>query len=257
MESLGGGRYSGHIVDGWDIGGNANGGYLLALAARAMVAEVGRPPLSLTAHYLRPGKAGPVTAEVHVVRSGRRLATARADLVGEAGAVISLLGTFGEQQPGGVQQMMQGPPDLPAYDRGAAKNAAGSEFQPSLMGRLAMQLRPEDTGFARGEPSGRAVIGGWFDFADHTGHEEIDVFGVLLAADAFPPVVFNSGLPTAWVPTVEFTVHVRGVPAAGPLRCEFRSRFIGDGLLDEEGELWDVNDVLVAQSRQLALVPRN
>ena len=59
-----------------------------------------------------------------------------------------------------------------------------------------------------------------------------------------------------WAPTVELTVHIRGVPAPGPLRCSFRSRFVHDGLLDEDGEIWDSTGVLVAQSRQLALIPR-
>jgi Thioesterase-like superfamily len=91
---------------------------------------------------------------------------------------------------------------------------------------------------------------------DGDGREPIDALGLLLAADAFPPPIFNSGLPVAWVPTVELTVHIRGVPAPGPLRCSFRSRFIRDGLLDEDGEIWDSTGVLVCQSRQLALMPR-
>jgi len=90
-------------------------------------------------------------------------------------------------------------------------------------------------------------------FADE---EPVDAIALLLAADAFPPAVFNSELPVAWVPTVELTVHVRGVPVPGPLRCSFVSRFIHDGLLDEEGAIWDSSGVLVAQSRQLALAPR-
>jgi hypothetical protein len=94
---------------------------------------------------------------------------------------------------------------------------------------------------------------GWFAFADA---EPIDAIGLLLVADAFPPPIFNTGLPVARVPTVELTVHVRGVPEPGPLRCWFRSRFIHDGLLDEEGEIWDSTGKLVAQSRQLALFPR-
>jgi hypothetical protein len=31
VTSLGDGRYSARVVAGWDIGGNANGGYLMAL----------------------------------------------------------------------------------------------------------------------------------------------------------------------------------------------------------------------------------
>jgi hypothetical protein len=114
-------------------------------------------------------------------------------------------------------------------------------------------MYPGDDGFRSGAPTGDAVIRGWFAFADEA---PIDAIGLLLVADAFPPPVFNTALPAAWVPTVELTVHVRAVPAPGPLRCMFRSRFIRDGFLEEDGEIWDSAGTLVAQSRQLALLPR-
>ncbi len=66
----GDGTYDATIATGWDIAGNANGGYLIALAARAMADATGRPPLSLTAHYLSPGRVGPVEVAVDVVRAG-------------------------------------------------------------------------------------------------------------------------------------------------------------------------------------------
>lgn len=94
---------------------------------------------------------------------------------------------------------------------------------------------------------------GWFALVDE---EPTDAIALLLAADAFPPPIFNSDIPMAWVPTVELTVHLRGDPSPGPLRCAFRSRFIHNGLLDEEGEIWDSAGHLVAQSRQLSLMPR-
>ena len=36
VTALGEGRYRARIDEGWDIAGNANGGYLIALAARAI-----------------------------------------------------------------------------------------------------------------------------------------------------------------------------------------------------------------------------
>jgi hypothetical protein len=53
LTALGDGRYATPIHDRWDINGNANGGYLLALVANAMRAESGRAhPVSVTMHYL-------------------------------------------------------------------------------------------------------------------------------------------------------------------------------------------------------------
>jgi Acyl-CoA thioesterase C-terminal domain len=60
----------------------------------------------------------------------------------------------------------------------------------------------------------------------------------------------------AWTPTVELTAHVRARPAAGWLRCVFTTRFVTGGFLEEDGEVWDETSTLVAQSRQLALIPR-
>ena len=80
---------------------------------------------------------------------------------------------------------------------------------------------------------------------------------LLQVSDAFPPVCFNyADVPGGWAPTLELTVHVRGVPAAGPLRCRFTSRFMHNGMFEEDGEMWDSAGQLVGQSRQLALIPR-
>jgi acyl-coenzyme A thioesterase PaaI-like protein len=251
--SEGSGRFDAEVKSGWDIGGNANGGYLMALAGRAMAETVGRPPISVTAHYLRPGPAGPCVIDTTTVRAGRRLATATASLSMEGREIIRLLGTFGDQTPGGPELTSESPPPLPAYADCEVPPDSAEGPRPAMMDRLAVRIRPGDEGFRIGSPTGTAEIRGWFAFADH---EPIDAIGLLLVADAFPPPIFNTDLPVAWVPTVELTVHIRGVPVPGPLRCAFRSRFIRDGLLDEEGEIWDATDTLVAQSRQISLFPR-
>ena len=51
VTSLADGRFAGEIHAGWDIGGNANGGYVLALACRALREVSGKPdPVTVTAH---------------------------------------------------------------------------------------------------------------------------------------------------------------------------------------------------------------
>ena len=251
-------RYEATVFEGWDILGNANGGYLMVMAARAMADASGRPPLTITAHYLAPGAVGAHFVEVNEVRSGRRFATMMAAVINvETGReVIRVLGTFGHHDPDGIERFDRIPPAIPPYDDceidvdGDDPNA---QPVPELQRRLSVRLSPDSVGFRSGKPLGVAEIRGWFDFADG---QTIDQYGLILASDSFPPAVFNSGVPVSWVPTVELTVHLRGLPVPGPLAVAFRTRYISGGVLEEDGELWDLSGRLVAQSRQLALTPR-
>ena len=252
----------------------ANGGYVLAIAGRAVADATGRPPLTVTAHYLSPGLPGPAEVIVEPVRAGRRMATVTASLIrtdaadggGRGGRteVLRVLATCGSPIDAPAVLVDGAPPALPDYDACIAPDAAvdGAELPPpamsaampppGLIDRLALRLRPGDDGFHFGRPTGRAEIAGWFAFADD---RPIDELAMLLAVDAFAPPVFNVGIEPGWVPTLELTVHIRGVPAPGPLRCLFRTSYVQGGLLSEDGELWDQTGRLVAQSRQLALVP--
>ncbi|MCB0965203.1 MAG: thioesterase family protein [Ilumatobacter sp.] len=254
----GDGTYDATIHDGWDIMGNANGGYLIALAARAMGDAAGRPPLSLTAHYLAPGRVGPVTVDVDVVRAGRRMAVVRGTVVSaEHGPAMALLGTFADQpgpEQAGPSVIDAAPPDLPPFEQCVP---AGPPVAMNVSGfghRVVCAYHPDDTGFREGNPTGTAMVRGWFEFVDDT---DIDAFGLMVALDAFAPVCFNrEEFPPSWAPTLELTTHIRETPAPGPLRCVFRSRFIQNGMFEEDGEVWDSRGVLVAQSRQLALIPK-
>ena len=249
-------RYVAEVKPGWDIAGNANGGYLLSIAVRAMLRATERPdPVTVTGHFLSPGRLGAAHIATEVVKRGRTLTTATAALV-EAGGkrVLQVLGTFGDvSTASGPERVEMAPPDLPPPEACVAVEAR-EPFPPPFMGRVDLRLHPDDAGFATGAPSGEPRVRGWFRLRDG---EPIDTVGLVLAVDAFPPTAFNARLPVAWTPTIELTAHVRARPAAGWLRCAFTTRFVSGGFLEEDGEVWDDTGHLVAQSRQLALVPRH
>ena len=220
-----------------------------------MATLVGRPPLTVTAHYLSPGSPGAHRVEVSVVKTGKRLATATAALVNEATGreVIRVLGAFGEGDDDAPRIVNCAPPVLPPYEACEVDRPVPGQPEIAMADRLAMRLDPACCGFREGQPTGDAEVRGWFAFGDDA---PIDRYGLILAADSFPPAVFNTNIGVGWVPTVEFTVHLRAEPAPGPLRCVFRSPYVAGGMLAEIGEVWDAHDVLVAESRQLALQPR-
>jgi acyl-CoA thioesterase len=244
--------WAGEIAPGWDIGGNADGGYVLGIAARAAAEAAERPdPVTITAHYLSPGRPGPVAIEAQAVRRGRRFATVQALLSSSEGPVLAILGSFAELGPyEGPERVEAGPPALPPPDDCLLLQATDT-FPPPFMGQVELRLHPDDLGPAGA--TGPPRVRGWFRFP---GGEPIDSLGLLVAVDAFPPTVLRAGLPLAWVPTLELTAHIRARPEPGWLRCTFATRFITGGFLEEDGEVWDSAGRLVAQSRQLALVPR-
>lgn len=253
ITSSGPGRWAGQVAPGWDITGAANGGYLMALAARAATAAAGRPdPVTVTGHFLAPGRPGPIEVATEVVKAGKRFTTVSATVHDAERPLLRVLGSFSDLEvSSGLERIEAAPPDLP--DPEACVPIEPTEtFPPPFMGRVDLRLPPDlasNWGAAEGSPR----VHGWFRLRDA---EPIDTLALLVAVDAFPPTIFFTDLPVAWVPTLELTAHVRARPAPGWLRCAFTTRFITGGFLEEDGEIWDSTGRLVAQSRQLALLPR-
>ncbi len=80
-----GGGLVADLDPGWDVGGGVlNGGYLLAVAARAAVLDSPHPhPVALSASYLRATAAGPAHLAVTPGPAGRTLAHSTVLLAGE------------------------------------------------------------------------------------------------------------------------------------------------------------------------------
>jgi hypothetical protein len=111
-----------------------------------------------------------------------------------------------------------------------------------------VRFDPVTAMWAVGAPQGNAEVRAWIRRDDGNDPSLLDL---LVFADALPPVTFDLGL-MGWVPTLELTVLVRALPAPGWIRAVQKARLLQGGWLDEECELWDSTDRLVAQARQLA-----
>ncbi|MER5376557.1 MULTISPECIES: thioesterase family protein [unclassified Streptomyces] len=257
------GVYDTDLSAGWTIFGAVNGGYLLAVLGRALADALPHgDPFTVSAHYLSASRPGPAVVRTETVRAGRTLSTGQASLFqydGEGREVerIRVLASYGDLDalPDDVRTSAK-PPAFPPIGQcfgpedGPAP-APDADQQP-IAQRLMLKLDPSTIGWALGQPSGKGEMRAWFGLADG---RDADPLSLLLAVDALPPTAFDLGI-AGWVPTVELTVHVRCRPAPGPVRVSITTRNLAGGFLEEDAEVWDSEDRLVAQSRQLARVQR-
>ncbi|MEV6960875.1 thioesterase family protein [Streptomyces sp. NPDC051207] len=253
------GVYAIDLSADWTIFNAVNGGYLLAVLGRALSQALPHPdPFTITAHYLTASRPGPAVVRTETVRTGRTLSTGQASLhqyddEGNEVERIRVLASYGDLDglPDDVRTSAV-PPAIPPLDQcfgpedGPAPVPSGS----ALTDRLMIKVDPATLGWALGQPSGKGEMRAWFGLKDG---RDADPLSLLLAVDALPPTAFELGL-SGWVPTVELTVHVRCRPAPGPLRVSVTTRNLAGGFLEEDAEVWDSADRLVAQSRQLARV---
>lgn len=261
VTALDDGRFAGAIADGWDIGGNANGGYLLAIAISALREASGRPdPITVTAHYLAPGRPGPVEVTSETIKTGKRLVTTSGSLWSGDRRTLQVLAAFGTVEHADSYVYADGaPPVMPPIEECVFRSRQQGTVEVAIMDRLDIWLDPSCAGFQTGGPRGvgdpghRAEMRGYVSFADG---RPWDTLSLMLACDCFPPAVFHLDLPPGWVPTVELTVQVRARPAPGPLHCRFTTRYVSGDTFEEDGELWDSTGRLVALSRQFALIAR-
>ncbi|MEV6393221.1 thioesterase family protein [Streptomyces sp. NPDC051907] len=251
------GVYDAELSAGWTIIQAVNGGYLLALLGRALGEALPHPdPFTVSAHYLTASQPGPAVIRTEVVRTGRTLSTGQASLFqyGEDGAEVErirVLATYGDLDalPDEVRTTAQ-PPAIPPIEHclGPSDSPTPIPGSSAITERLMIKLDPATIGWALGAPSGKGEMRAWFGLADG---RDADPLSLLLTVDALPPTAFEMGLQ-GWTPTVELTTHIRCRPAPGPLRVSITTRNLAGGFLEEDAEVWDSSNRLVAQSRQLA-----
>lgn len=251
----GAGAWRAELPAGWDVAGVVHGGLVMATAVGALREETGLDPVTVTGHFVSPGRAGAARIETSIVRAGRTLTTARALLEQEGRPVLAVQGSFGPIDPAPHVLLQDAPvPDWPDPESlPRTSHVPGIDFPPPLTDRLDLRLHPDDAVFVDGRPSGVARMRGYLRLLDD---EPVDARGLVFAADALPPPTFNANLPVGWTPTVELTVHVRALPAPGWLRIDTGTRFISHGRMEVDAVIWDATGQVVAQARQLALVPR-
>ena len=254
VEDLGGGRFAAAMSERWWVGKGPNGGYVAAVILRAIQAAAGteRAPRSLTVHYQRAPKAGPVEIEVTVEREGGRVTFLSARLTQEgkvqATAQAVLSENWSEAEAFAEARMPDAgePGELETIDPAA-------DGRPNMLQNYRVRPALGAQAFSGGPPH----TGAWIRT------REPRLLDAPLAAallDTWFPAPFVRLERPHGAPTIDYTVHFRSpLPPAGatpedPYLIAFESSTARHGFFEEDGELWSADGTLLAQSRQLALL---
>lgn len=240
--------YTGSIATNWSINGVPNGGYLMAVITNALLqsSRMKATPI-VTANFMKRCHPGEASVSVECMSLSRQFERLEARLEQNGEEKIRAFGTFSDEKNECLLESYQSKaPDISNLEE-CITVPEMPEY--TLYGRMDIRLDPACTGWFEGRLSDRSEIKGWIKFRDD---RAFDVPSILLAADTFPPAVLTSQGMVAWVPTLECSINIRNMPASKWLKCIFRTRFITCGLLEEDGEIWDENNALVAISRQIA-----
>ena len=255
-------RFAVTLDPAWRIATKSHGGYLLALCGRAATAALGPEVphvVAASAHFLRSPDLGPVELVATVLRRGRSASQVQVHLRAEGVTAVAVLLTCGRLPASGE-------PAAAAWWRAAEADVATWQLPEErdcvhLSGpgpggvdmpfrdAVEQRLDPAGLGFGTGTPGGVATQQGWLRPAG--GGDERDPLWLLVLADALPPATFDLG-SVGWVPTLELTVYVRAVPAAGPFRVRQRVITMTADRVDEVCEVVDSLGTLVATGHQLA-----
>ena len=247
LDPLGDGHWGARVPASWFVGKGPNGGFLAALAARALQQTVpDAEPRSLTLHYMAAPAEGPIEVRAVVERAGRTTSFVRLAFEQEGRPVCTALGA--------CAPLREGHPEWDDAPRPDAPPPAECEPLPFVDGMPAFLANYEIRWLGWDTTRRPAWIGGWMRTAQERPSDH-----ALIAAmtDALMPPAFLRLERRPAVPTIDLTIHFRAPLPEGPhpwVLGIFTSAVGAGGVCTEDGQLWSEDGRLLAESRQLAIV---
>jgi acyl-CoA thioesterase len=254
--TLGGGRGTAAVPDGWGQGRSTYGGLVAALALRAMrgaVDDPDRPPRSLQFCFVAPVDPGEVMIEVRLLRRGGSVTHAEARLEQRGGTVCVGIGAFAADRASAIE--------VPPPPRPAAPGPEGLDELPFVEGVIPAFTRHFAYRWAIGSPpfsaSPSREMGGWCRLRDGAGAGTEE--RVLALVDAWPAAVLSQldrRAPASSLSWALELIQPAGAHEPGDGWCFYRAETEAAraGYAHAAAALWDPAGRLLALSRQAVAV---
>jgi hypothetical protein len=266
------GRYVGSVISDWSTALGPSGGFLAAIAVRALLADIGAERLRqlrwFTCLFHRGPRLGEIAVEVEQLSAGRRVSEGRATAYQDDKAILTALAatsapglaSAGEWDASSARPA-PAPPGIRAVPAESYRGNTdtwlqlGQDYPP--INRQALIAPRYGDGRYSGQPvsPGRGPqAGGWIFMPG----QPVNPAYLVLLADWWWPAAFGPLERPARAPTIGFAVDVRAdLPPQGlppqPVLARYHAKTAAGGLVDEDAELRLADGTLLARAHQLSL----
>ena len=240
--------------DRYFVGKTPHGGYLNALMHKALVSSVPHSAaISSSIQYLDRIEAKDFILEVEVFKVSRGSSSGLVRLIQDDKicTVFNAICSDFDHMKGydGLETRL---PDIfkdVSRDKYKSLNYANT---PSFIHQLDFTVHPDHAWWDRdiNEAEAEARCSSYMQMNGGIP----DQFVLSFYVDVAPPVVSNKYGPLGWIPTYSLTTHIRQLPTTEILFADFKATDINKGYFEQDCNIWDLNENLVASSRQLTRI---
>ena len=241
------------------VGKTPHGGYLQALMHKALIAVVPHATaISASVQYLDRIDADDITLKVEVFKVSRGSSSGLVKAIQNNKVCAVFSGTCSDfEHMKGYSGLETSLPNI--YQHSDIKeyvemnyDKISKGFTPNFIKQLKCLVHPDHA---------------WWNKRDLNNNSEArcsafleleggipDQFCLSFYTDILPPVVSNKFGPLGWIPTITLTTHIRQLPTTSALFADFKAADINKGYFEQDCNIWDLNNNLVASGRQLTRI---
>ena len=259
LEPIAENKYIANLDSRYFVGKTPHGGYLNALMHKALILSVPHSvAISSSIQYLNRIENKDVLLEVEIFKTSKGSSSGLVKLSqdNKICTVFNAICSDFEHMKG-FNGLLTNLPDLykntPMKDyKNLNYDAISPGFTPSFIHQLTCTVHPNHAWWDRDidEDHAEARCSAYMQMDGGVP----DQFVLAFYVDVAPPVVSNKYGPLGWIPTYSLTTHIRQLPTTEILFVDFVAKDINKGYFEQDCNIWDLNENLVASSRQLTRI---
>ena len=259
LELIAENKYTANLDSRYFVGKTPHGGYLNALMHKALILSVPHSvAISSSIQYLNRIENKDVVLEVEIFKTSKGSSSGLVKLSqdNKICTVFNAICSDFEHMKG-FNGLLTNLPDLykntPMKDyKNLNYDVISPGFTPSFIHQLTCTVHPNHAWWDRdiGEDHAEARCSAYMQMDGGVP----DQFVLAFYVDVAPPVVSNKYGPLGWIPTYSLTTHIRQLPTTEILFVDFVAKDINKGYFEQDCNIWDLNENLVASSRQLTRI---